>query len=565
MAALLRLWLPLLAGLGAALAAAALEGPRPLPGAAQAHEFLPVQEAYRLEARREGERLLLHWRIAPGYYLYKDRFAAALEEGNAPLSLEMPPGVERFDEYYGRTLQVYYGEVTLSGRLPDRARGRVRVLSQGCADAGLCYPPRAQWVTLATTDGPLPVAEADPTPPPNAAHTTLAAALVLAFAGGLILNLMPCVFPILSIKVLSLGSGKLGGARRHAHGLAWTAGVVVSFLVVAAVLLALRAAGASLGWGFQLQAPGFVAALIYLFFLLGLAFSGFWAPLARLAGIGQSWAGGEGLGNSFAAGVLATLVASPCSAPFMGTALGYALTQPAGTALAVFAALGAGMAFPLLALTWMPGLLNKLPRPGPWMVTLKELLAFPLYLTCVWLAWILGNQAGNGAVAAVGAGLVAIAFALWVGRQRGLLARVAAAAGLVAALALPAAALREGGDPPHFEPYSAERLEALLVEGRAVFVNATADWCLSCLANERTVLDSDAFKRLLAEKGITYLKADWTGGDPEVTALLEAHGRSGVPLYLFFPAGSRTPVVLPQILTPWTVRETLTRPRAAAP
>ncbi len=389
-------------------------------------------------------------------------------------------------------------------------------------------------------------------------HTgsTLPVVLLFALLGGLILNLMPCVFPVLSIKVLSLTRSHLTDRGRHLHGLAYTLGVVGAFLVIAALLIALRAGGEALGWGFQLQSPWFVIFLIYLFFLMGLSFSGFFTAGTRLMNLGQQASGGSGLRHSFLTGILATLVASPCSAPFMGTALGFALTQPSPVALLIFAALGLGMALPFLLLTWAPALLARLPRPGPWMDKLKQFLAFPLYLTCVWLIWLLGRQTDTNLLAAVLTGLVLLALAIWLTRG-GRIARGFALVTTILALALPILQHRGAGGERLWEPYSPQRLETLLDRERAVFINLTADWCLTCLANERVALRSESFAELLSTRNIAYLKGDWTDRDPEITELLNAHGRSGVPLYLYYPPGEEQARVLPQILTPGIVERAL--------
>jgi thiol:disulfide interchange protein DsbD len=365
----------------------------------------------------------------------------------------------------------------------------------------------------------------------------------------MILNLMPCVFPVLSIKVLSLTSSQLSSHGRHVHGFAYTAGVITTFVAVALLLIILRQGGEALGWGFQLQSPGFITALIFLFFLMALSFSGYFEAGARLMSLGQESTRGTGLKHSFATGALATLVASPCSAPFMGTALGYALTQSAAIALLIFAALGLGMALPFLLLTWVPSLLRWLPRPGPWMTTLKEFLAFPLYLTCLWLLWILGNQTNSSVTISVLTGLTSLTFAIWVLSKKHKLGVALAAAFLILAIYLPASQLTTAKEQPLWQPYSEARLQELLEEDQAVFINLTADWCITCLANEKIALSSKEFASHLIDNNIHYLKGDWTNYDAEITALLNRNGRNGVPLYLFYAKGAREPRILPQILS----------------
>ncbi|MEA1831658.1 protein-disulfide reductase DsbD family protein [Methylobacterium durans] len=394
---------------------------------------------------------------------------------------------------------------------------------------------------------------------------TLLSAAGLAFLGGLLLNLMPCVFPVLSIKVLSLvrHSGE-APARVRLHGLAYTAGVLAAFLALAGLLIALKSGGATIGWGFQLQSPLVVAGLAYLLLAMGLSLSGVVHLGGGLAGIGDGLARRGGLEGSFFTGVLATVVATPCTAPFMGAAVGFALTQSALTGLIVFASLGLGLALPFLALTAWPGALARLPRPGAWMETLKGALAFPVYATAAWLVWVLAQQVGPTGLLAALLGLVLVAFAAWAWEQGRHARPVAArlAQGLALAALLGAGALALGLDRDRAivasaagegaEPFTQARLAALLGEGRPVFVNLTAAWCITCQVNERTALATDAVQAALKARGITYLKGDWTNQNPEITQLLERHGRSGVPLYLLY-TGAGAPAVLPQILTKGTV------------
>ena len=417
---------------------------------------------------------------------------------------------------------------------------------------------------------PAPSAAAEPTPPAPAAAPldamTLAAAVGLAFLGGLILNLMPCVFPVLSIKVLGLvrHAGESAG-RLALHGLAYTAGVLASFLALAGTLIALKGGGAAIGWGFQLQSPAVVAGLAYLLLAMGLSLSGAVSFGGRLAGIGDGLARRSGLEGSFFAGVLATVVATPCTAPFMGSAVGFALTQSAGVAAAVFASLGLGLALPFLALTLWPPALRVLPRPGAWMETLKQALAFPVYATVAWLVWVLAQQVDPRGLMAALAGLVLVGFAAWAferGRDAAPLGRmIALGAACLAVVTVVAVALSVGREraPPAAlaamegaEPFTQARLDALVHERRPVLVNLTAAWCITCAVNEATSLSTKAVRAGLAQRGVTYLKGDWTNQNPEITRLLERHGRAGVPLYLLY-AGGAEPQVLPQILTEGTV------------
>lgn len=436
-------------------------------------------------------------------------------------------------------------------------------------------PPKAGVPGSATA------AAAPASPRPAAEPVTLAAALqaaLLAFLGGLILNLMPCVFPVLSIKVLSLveHSG-YGPALVRLNGLCYTAGVIASFLALAGLLLAIRAGGAEIGWGFQLQSPAVVTALAFLLFAMGLSLSGVVELGTSVAAAGQRLDTRSGLPGSFLTGVLATVVATPCTAPFMGAAIGFAMTAPAAVALAVFFALGLGLAIPFLLLTLWPGLAARLPRAGAWMETLKQFLAFPIYATVAWLLFILSQEVGPTGLFLALIGLVVVGFAAWalrLGSQRDGGGRRAWQAGAVAAMlalvGLGVAIDRDGQGTgtqaasavgASYEPFTQARLDALRVAGRPVFVNMTAAWCITCLVNERTALGAEAVQEAFRSRKVAYLKGDWTNRNPEITRLLEQHGRSGVPLYVFYPSAG-TPVVLPQILTQATVIDSLA---AAAP
>jgi thiol:disulfide interchange protein DsbD len=397
-------------------------------------------------------------------------------------------------------------------------------------------------------------------------------ALLLAFLGGVILNAMPCVFPILSLKLLSVALQVHDDrSERISHGLAYTAGVLVSFAALGVALLALRAGGQAFGWGFQLQSPVFVAVLAYLLFAMGLSLSGVAGFGGALAGVGGRLAAGSGLANTFFTGVLATVVATPCTAPFMGTALGFALIAPAALALGIFLALGLGFAAPYLLASLTRRWRRPLPKPGPWMDFVKQLLAFPLYATVAWLLWVLVQEVGPDNLLGALLGLVLIAFAVWIYGQT----RLAAPAGRVLGTGLAAAgsasaillALSLAGSAPAksaairsglpYEPFTAQRLAALETAGKPVFVNLTASWCVTCLINERAALDTDEVRQAFAERGVIPLKGDWTSQNPEITRLLQQFGRSGVPLYLFYTGRGGEPVMLPQILTASSVLDAI--------
>ena len=541
-------------------------------------EFLPVKEAYRPIVEVTDNGLQLHWDIAEGYYLYRHQFVFKTSTG-AEIAAQIPPGKGKEDEFFGH-VEVYYHALDIPLTPPaDTKIFTLEAIAQGCAEAGLCYPPTAWYwqidiaaKTAIATGTPPAAATTNITPIITATnipvdHSWLGM-LLFAILGGSILNLMPCVFPVLSLKVLAFASHK----KEHltVHGLVYTAGVVLSFLLVAIVLLMLKAAGQAIGWGFQLQQPWFVAALTYLFFAMGLSLSGFWQLGGSWVGIGNNLAGREGYSGSFFTGMLATLVASPCTAPFMAPALGFAATQPALQALAIFAALGFGMALPILVLCLSPKLLSRIPRPGAWMDYFKQALAFPLYATAIWLCWVAGQQAGPTGMMAVLSGLLAITFGLWLwsfgeGRFHSM-RRGFALIGFAIALAIlssPLLKTRTSASEAqladkNWEPYSKEKLISLREQGAAVFVNATADWCITCLTNEKVTLSRQDVKDAFARHRITYLKADWTHYDADITALLAQFGRNGVPLYIFFPAKAKSePIVLPQLLRPSAVIEIL--------
>ncbi|HET9977199.1 MAG TPA: thioredoxin family protein [Burkholderiaceae bacterium] len=408
-------------------------------------------------------------------------------------------------------------------------------------------------------------------PPPRALGLGLA--LVFALIGGALLNLMPCVFPILSLKVL--------GFTGHAHsrralvggGIAYSAGVLLSFVALAGALLALRAGGEQIGWGFQLQSPLFIAALAVLFTVIALNLAGLFEFGTLLPSGVASLRLRHPLADSFLTGVLAVAVASPCTAPFMGAALGMAFTLPAGQALLLFAALGVGMALPYLLASAWPGLARRLPRPGAWMATFKTVMAFPMLATVVWLAWVLGQQTGIDGVTALLAVLVAIAFVLWAwGRaDAGRVARAAwtgTAALLLAgtlAWALPSwreaqASTTAPAAGERWQPWSTGRVAALQAEGRTVFVDFTAAWCVTCQVNKRAVLTD---KELLADfdvQRVALLRADWTRRDAAISAELTRLGRSGVPVYAVYKPGQQVPTLLPEILTVQTVRDAIALP-----
>jgi thiol:disulfide interchange protein/DsbC/DsbD-like thiol-disulfide interchange protein len=425
------------------------------------------------------------------------------------------------------------------------------------------------------------VADSD-TAPKAESELVLASAMLLALLGGVILNLMPCVFPVLSIKALALIKHARHEPRQtKLHGLAYTLGILASFLLLGVILIALKAGGAEIGWGFQFQSPLFVLAVAYLMFTVGLSLSGVFSIGSSVAGVGSKLAGRSGYSGSFFTGVLATVVATPCTAPFMGAAMGFALSQPPVVLLAVFLSLGLGLALPYLLLSNWPSLQRRLPKPGVWMDRLKQGMAFPMYAAAVWLVWVLAQQSGiNSIVVALG-GMVAIAFAAWLHEITKYSAKTAQRTGLGFSALLLSAALFGGyfgvqtpasavaatsadAADRHWQPYTPARLKELRDQGKPVFINFTAAWCISCLVNEKVALSQDAVIDAFTRGGITYLKGDWTNRDPEITRILAEFGRSGVPLYLYYPAGNAArPAILPQILTPEIVTQAVATPDLA--
>jgi thiol:disulfide interchange protein/DsbC/DsbD-like thiol-disulfide interchange protein len=405
------------------------------------------------------------------------------------------------------------------------------------------------------------------------------AALTFAFLGGILLNLMPCVFPVLGIKVMGFVEHAHGESRAmRLQGAIFAAGVLISFLALAGLMLALRAGGTQLGWGFQLQSPLMVTLLAGLFFLLALNLSGVfaWGLFAQTLTSNLSARGRYA--DAFVAGVLATVVATPCTAPFMGAAVGFTLTQGTALSLAVFTMLGAGMALPVVLLAFNPRLLRRLPRPGPWMETFKQVLAFPLYATVAWLVWVLGAQSGNDAVLAALAGLVLLAMGAWMyGRWhhstslwRPAVAVLFAIAGLAVAWPAPqregsagAPLVLKSGELP-WQEWSPERVGELTSQGKAVFVDFTAAWCVTCQVNKR-VLNSAEVVEAFAARGVVPLRADWTRSDPRITATLAALGRNAIPVYALYRPGVEAPLLLPELLTQSLVLAEISRLPAAPP
>ena len=476
--------------------------------------------------------------------------------------VDYPPGELETFSFEDQPLSVYEGEVGLVARLAapaDAADGpaeaRLALTYQACDDRS-CLPPVTKELVLALRVG----ADGEPTgrqlPDPAAARPAAAAAglgwmLLLGLAGGLILNAMPCVLPVLSLKVLGLVKSAGQSRRTVTSGaLATALGILLSFWALAAAAIAAKSAGAAVGWGVQFQEPGFVAALAVIVLLFTLNLWGLFeiplpAKLAKAASGGPS----EGLAGHFASGLFATLMATPCSAPFLGTALGFGLAQPPATIFAIFTAVGLGMGLPYLALAVFPGAAHLLPKPGAWMATLKTVMGFLLAAAAVWLLYVLSAQIAPESVAFVELALLTMSACLWL-RHRAvktrtgkLLTNLGAAAAIAATLLLATGAAPLAPRPEataetagrlSWTPFDRATAEALRNEGRLVFVDVTADWCFTCKVNERLVLETEEIRAAFEEHSVVAMKADWTNRDSEIADFLADHGRYGIPFYLLY-------------------------------
>ncbi|GFZ91993.1 protein-disulfide reductase DsbD family protein [Dyella caseinilytica] len=537
---------------------------------------LPAEQAFQFSAiAQDAQHLLLRWTMPKGYYLYRDQTTLSVKDApQLSLTPSWPAGTLHQDAHFGNTT-VYFNEVDVPVSVHGDASG-LKTLTlvasfQGCQDAGLCYPLMTRQANIDVVHGGTATGEPAQSPAPemppadakaSGMGTSLWYALLLALGGGLILNLMPCVLPVLSIKAIGLLESGENPERRRTHALMYTAGVLVSFIVLGSIIIALKTA-----WGAHLQSPLVVAVLALLMLAVALSMSGVVQFGASLGNTGSSLANRSGAAGDFFTGVLAVVVASPCTAPFMGTALAYAFVAPMLDALLVFVALGLGLALPFLAVGFIPAVSRLLPRPGRWMETLKEVLAFPMYLTAAWLAWVLAHQRDADAVGLLLIAAVLLAMTLWWferSRGRGVFSRLLVV--LLAAITLaplyylttlPATAqvAREDGGTVAYSP---EKLAELRKAGTPVFVDMTADWCVTCKANEHAVLDGETFQALLKRTGTVYMKGDWTDVNPTISAFLQEYHSPGVPLYVVFPKNGGPGKQLPTVLTSSLVEEALT-------
>lgn len=550
-----------------------------------------------------------------------------------PPPAKLPAATPYRDEHFG-DVAVYFDQVEIAlpvARATTRAASPTLVLGlQGCQDNGICYPPMTRRLAVSLPAGklasaandnvsvgngpaaptlpaqaaapeaaPMPATAAgDATPgtpaasgataaeasagagastaqppreaPPQRRTPGLLAALLLALGGGLILNLMPCVLPVLSLKALSLAQSGAGRGEARRHALAYTAGVLASMLALGALVLALRHAGLALGWGFQLQQPLVLAGLALVMFALGLSLSGLWQANVGLGQRTGALLRGDGIRADFFTGVLAVVLATPCTAPFMGAALAYAFTGPTAGALLVFLMLGLGLALPFLLIGFVPAFAPLLPKPGAWMETLKQLLAFPLYATAAWLVWVLAKLRGADATGLWLAAAILLALAAWAwmrarsGGPRGwqalaLLALLAVGWPLAKLHALPRPQSTAATAPAGIASvaWSEQALADLRAQGRPVFVNMTADWCVTCKANEKTVFARERFRGALEAANAVYMVGDYTDVDPAITAYLQRHRAVGVPLYVVYPRGGGDGRILPTLLTAGMVEDAL--------
>jgi len=526
----------------------------------RARASLPVQAPWPASFRDEGDKLVLN--VATG--VKNVDIASAYFFPNEWGSVE-PSGQQNFAVHKDRlSLELVPGE-----NAPELLEG-VLVIEEQSGDGILkgAFEIRAQRDgDAAAATGGSSTAFANGVQ--NGAPGSIVIALAFAFLGGIILNLMPCVFPVLSVKAIGIvrHAGKSPWDLRL-NGFVYAAGVLSFMALLGVILISLKTAGAEIGWGFQLQAPAFVAAMAVILFALGLNLSGYFTFGQSVMGYGGSLSGRSGQIGTFFTGALAALVATPCTAPFMGAAIGFALSQPWPVALSIMMSLGIGLAFPYFLLTWIPGIANRMPRPGAWMDRLKQLLAFPMYGAAVWLVWVLSIQTGPQAILVALSAMILVAFAIWLRQTtrdfRPVWRTLGGAGAIVAVVSAFSLSFVPQTVPPNkgnvpvagskadlvsYEPFSKARLQELRAAGTPTFVNITAAWCITCKVNERIALSSANIANVFANRGIAYLKGDWTNRDAEITQYLGSYGRSGVPLYVVYGPADEEPIVLPQLLT----------------
>ncbi len=518
-------------------------------------KFLRVEEAYQLSPIVTQTELILQWQIAPGYYLYDEKLSFTSKGQH--IRGERPEGEISFDENFNKDVAKHYHQLIVTLQKADfKGDSELRVESQGCADKGLCYPPEVDYVTIDWENQTATVSKNAPQEP-----IFLPWILLSALLGGLILNLLPCVFPVLSIKAITVVNTP--EESHKAHGLSYLCGSIVTFTLIGATIIALRAFslqlnwGISFEWGSQLQHPPTVTFLVYLFAVMGLCFSGVIHFSSRLMGVGNKLTQGTTLRASFFTGALAAFVASPCMGPFLSVPIAVALTQSSVVGLTVFIAVGIGTALPMVILSFWPHIGKYLPQPGRWMETFKQFLAFPLYLSAIWLVWILGRQTSSDAVIIVLLGLFVIVFLGWLSEKRPSFKDVSLIVGITLVILISLNIRNFKDQQGQWQPYNPVELEELRAQGKPVFINVTAAWCITCYGNEIAVFGEERMNKL-KQRGLIFIKADLTSPDPEVSALLAKHQRAGVPLYLLYPPkAGEPPQILPQVLTPGVFEEAI--------
>lgn len=552
-------------------------------------EFLPPEEAYKFSMDVQPDLVTLHWDIVPDYYLDRDQFAVKAyyfdesgEGREAPLDVQYEKGKRGYEPLLEKEVEKFFDQTSIRFTPPPGIQTyQLEVRSQGCAPT-LCYPPQMMRlevdmdrgtyqmigkITAKPAGGGLVATSGNEA---SGAAPLFAVTLLFALLGGIILNAMPCVFPVLSIKALSFVSSSGDKHAHHVHGWAYTAGTVSTFIIVGGLVAALGAT-----WGSHLSNPFVVGGLTLLFLLMGLSLSGFLNIGTRFMGVGQSLTTRGGLQGSFFTGALAVVVATPCTVPFMAPALAVALTQPGIKTLAIFSMLGFGMALPFLLLSYSPKLAAVLPKPGAWMEVFKQSLSFPMYLTAIWLASVLAAQVTNVAkpdilffswliAAAAFAGFAVWMFSKNPASDRGKkILGMAVSASFIAAIGIVYSA-RDLSSDEGWQTYSPELVAELRSQGRPVFINLTAAWCITCHANERVALSREAVQQTARTLNVAMVKGDYTNEDPRIKALLDEYHRVGVPTYLMFPADTGKPAeILPQILTVDTVVEAMQRSAGA--
>ncbi len=558
-----------------------------LPGEANLSLTLPVVQTTQVPDSRWGDLFERTYAEIPKPLPDSWQLAATLS--SSPITLDIDVGASRlsdpeFEFYPLEKGTIDHGaEQQTTGEDSLFRLGMVRSpysLDDPVQLSGVLKVASPELEAAYLVEAPFDSGVDDTSPVSAASDSNLPLILLFAFIGGVILNLMPCVLPVLSIKVLNLVQHASDSRRANvSHGLVFTLGVLVSFWVVVGIMLLLKAGGQQLGWGFQLQSPAFVTVLAGFLFLFALNLFGVFE-----LNVGSGTAGrighvsSSGRVSGFLSGVLATILATPCSAPFMGAALGFAMTQPVYVSLPVYTCLGLGMASPYLILTMFPALLRFVPKPGRWMESLKQFLGFLLAATVIWLGWILANQSGPNALIVLLLMLLLVSLAAWIYGRWGSLssavftrwlsravATVLVAFGIVGGVVALDAVSYEPGRPAHQEQggldwrtFSTAEFDQLRRNGRPVFIDFTAAWCLSCQVNERVALSSEKVRNKFKDLNITALKADWTNRSEEITHALASYGRNSVPLYVLYGSEpSDDPIILPEILTPGIVLEAL--------